>query len=235
MDLVAQANRFRIRSMVEYTRVADFLKAIKGMIKKVDETFNPIIEAARNTLDQAREQRDSHRDPLLNAEKAVKIEIRRYDDEQEKVKREKEEKAAAEAKAEEDRKRRAKEKQAEEWQKKVDAAKKKVAELRKKGKKEEAAKVEVQVQKAEEKVEERREEAENVFVPTPVIEKKVPQVDGVVIQRRWDFRIVNVDAIPRKLMIPDEKEIRRMVIAGGGKWKCAGIEIFQEKGVASGC
>ena len=61
MDLVEQANRFKIRSKVDYIKVADFLKSIKGMIKKVNETFDPIIEKAKATLDETRDQRDSHR------------------------------------------------------------------------------------------------------------------------------------------------------------------------------
>lgn len=235
MDLVEQANKLKIRSRVDYVKVADFLKSIKGMIKKVNETFDPIIQKAKETLDEARARRDSHRDPLLNTEVAVKIELKRYDNEQERIRKENEDKMAAEAKAEEDRKRRAKEEQARRWREKEEAERKEAERLKKKGEEEEAEKARKRAEKASEKADIRTEEANGVHVVIPTVEKKTPKVDNITFKQRWDYRIIDANKIPKKYMIPDREEIRRLVVAGGGKWKCPGVEIFQVKDVVAGC
>lgn len=56
----------------------DFLLGIKGMLKDIKEAFGPIIDKAHKAHKEALNQRKKYDDPLLKAEKAVKMQIGVY-------------------------------------------------------------------------------------------------------------------------------------------------------------
>lgn len=83
------------------------------------------------------------------------------------------------------------------------------------------------------KAEALREKKEQVFVPAPIVESQTPKLDGTITKKVWKYRIVDVSAIPREYMIPDEKKIGAMVRASKGTLRVDGVEIYSEEVLAS--
>ena len=52
---------------------------------------------------------------------------------------------------------------------------------------------------------------------TPVVyaEKTVPTVNGISIKRQWEFEVTDKSKIPLEFLIPDEKQIKKIVQASG--------------------
>lgn len=70
--------------------------------------------------------------------------------------------------------------------------------------------------------------------PVPVVvPKTVAKVEGVSYRTNWTFRIVNVDAIPRQFMVPDEKAIGAHARSMKERASIPGVEFIAEKTVAS--
>jgi len=59
-----------------------------------------------------------------------------------------------------------------------------------------------------------------------------PVVSGVQLRKRWTFRIVNPDLLPRKFLVPDESAIRKVVNALGPAAEIPGVEVYEHVGVA---
>lgn len=87
-DLVAQADALTVSSQSEYESAARFLVAIKALLAKVAETFDPVVLAAHRAHKAAVEARRKHADPLEAAEWRVKTTMARYLTEQERLRRE---------------------------------------------------------------------------------------------------------------------------------------------------
>jgi len=77
----------------------NFLLAIKGMLKEIKDAFGPIIDKAHKAHKEALNQRKKYDEPLLKAEKAIKLQIGVYVRKVEDERREAERKVA-EAEAE---------------------------------------------------------------------------------------------------------------------------------------
>ena len=90
-----------IKSEADCEKANVVLKNIKEMIKKVKETFDPIITKAHSAHKEAVAQRDKYVKPLESCEKAFKIRIAGYLEEQDRIRQrlqqEAEEKARKEA------------------------------------------------------------------------------------------------------------------------------------------
>lgn len=65
-----------------------------------------------------------------------------------------------------------------------------------------------------------------LIMPAP--RPAVPKQKGAVLSKPWKFRIVDVDKIDRKYMVPDESKIRKVVEALGDKADIDGIEVYQD-------
>lgn len=74
----------------------DFLLAVKALRKEIADTFDPIIEKAHRAHKEAVAQKKRYEEPLVEAEKEVKLQIASYMDEQRRIQREAEEKAKRE-------------------------------------------------------------------------------------------------------------------------------------------
>ena len=103
------------------------------------------------------------------------------------------------------------------------AAEKQTIKLEKK-----AEKQELKGQK--EKAEETRIEA--MAIPVPVVDRKIEKVKGVTFKDIWKFRIVDINKIPRKYLIPDEKSLGEIARSAKGKVAIPGVEFYSEKSVA---
>jgi len=70
-------------------------------------------------------------------------------------------------------------------------------------------------------------EEENNSKPAVVVPEK-PKLNNVHSRVDYDFEIVDIEAIPRQFMIPDETLIRKMVKASKGKIDIPGIKIIKK-------
>lgn len=163
-DLVGKANSYQVKTQSDYEIGGEFLRAIKGLQKKVNETFDPIVKSAHNTWKESIAKKNMHYEPLEEAEKIVKSKRIEYFDEQERIAREKQEKLEREARAEEERKRKALEERAR--------------------KAEEAGKAE--------KAEELRQKAEEVRVEAPIVAPRVENIKGESIREQWYAEVTDL-------------------------------------------
>lgn len=146
--------------------------------------------------------------------------------EQERIRKEEQAKADAKAKAEEEAKRKEKERQAEEWEKKEAEKIAEANRLRDEGKPVEAVKVLAEAAKCSDKAEERREEAASVQVQSHVVPTKVAVPKGVAQKTVWNYRITDVEKIPRQFMIPNDELLKKQASACQDKVKIDGVEFY---------
>ena len=100
MALVAKATELQIKTIENYKVAVDFLQMVKGMQKKIAETFGPIVSKAYATWKEATEQRNRFAKPLTNAEAMVKSKMQEYDREQQRIADEAQAKIDAQARKE---------------------------------------------------------------------------------------------------------------------------------------
>lgn len=205
LSLVEQAGMVKISDSKSY-EVAGFLwKTIGEVMKEVKETFDPIVDAAFKAHKKACEQRSKYFDPLAKAQKSVKGLMSDYDAEQERIRREEQRRLEEIARKEEEERRLLEAIEAEEEAKANGLTAQEAA------------------QEAETIIN------EPVYVPPVVLPKETPKVKGLSFRTIWKFRVVNVDAIPRQYMIPDEKAIGAIVRSSQGRIRIAGVEPYEER------
>ena len=74
---------------------------------------------------------------------------------------------------------------------------------------------------------------EELMIPKPELETEVPAMKGISFTEVWHFQVVDVDQLPRKYMIPDQKAIREVVRALKDKTDIPGIRVFSEQQVGA--
>jgi len=77
-----RAKRIIVHDNLTLTVANDFVHAVKEMRKEVANSYDPIIEKARKTRDEALAQKRKYDDPLKEAEKIIKLHIASYLEEQ---------------------------------------------------------------------------------------------------------------------------------------------------------
>lgn len=205
-------NNYAIETAEKYQGAADDLRKIKSRTKELDETrkslTRPIEESKKRIIALFKEPLDY----LKRAEDAVKRAMVGWQNEQEKI-RQAEQARLADIQRQEAEKLR------------LEAAK-------------EAARVEklktaAAKANAAAKAEELKAKAEAVAAIEPVVESNVEDVAGISTKKVWKFKIVDLNKIPRKYMIPDEKYIGQIVRASKGTETIEGIEIYSENVISS--
>jgi hypothetical protein len=189
---------------------------IKGLRKKIEEVFSPIIQAAHKTHQEAIAQRKKVEEPLIVAENYLNGQVTDYNREQRRIREEEMEKLRLQAIKEEfDRRKKEEE----------DRISQAIA-LEEVGAYEEAESL------ISETIEEKEKPME-VVVPPP----ETPKVKlmGAAMRESWDFEIEKESLIPRQYLIPDLKKIGGMVRALKGETNIPGIKVFRvDKMVATG-
>src|SRR5262249_33678901 len=69
------ASRIVIKNDQGYVEAGEFLLTVKGLLKEVEDTFEPIIKAAHKAHKEAVAQKRKFSDPLEEAERLVKAKI----------------------------------------------------------------------------------------------------------------------------------------------------------------
>jgi hypothetical protein len=83
-----RAKAIKIVDAASYVVAGELLRGVKALQKRADETFDPICDATNKAHKAATQARAAVKTPLVEAEKALKDAILAYDDEQERVERE---------------------------------------------------------------------------------------------------------------------------------------------------
>lgn len=115
LSITEYAGGLEVASEEDMTVAHSHLKAIKGLIKEVKETFDPVVEAAHATHKKSVAAKNKHLEPLTSAEGVIKGKIGGYMDICERQREEEE--------------RLAREKAIKEQEKKLKAAKKRIVKL----------------------------------------------------------------------------------------------------------
>jgi len=85
---LAEARVFRVVTQEQYSGAGEKLKAIKGLMQKVNATFDPIISKAYAAHREAVAQKKNHEGPLIEAEGIYKRGMLGFQQEQERIRRE---------------------------------------------------------------------------------------------------------------------------------------------------
>ena len=80
---LAEARVFKVATDTDYQAAGARLQAIKALRKKVDETFDPIIQKAHAAHKEAVARKKEHESPLIDAEMIYKRQILAFQQEQE--------------------------------------------------------------------------------------------------------------------------------------------------------
>lgn len=243
-QLAIQVNQLKVVDQSSYETAASLLSSIKSMAKSLDESrkkiTGPIDIAKKAVMDLFRPPADA----LAQFESDLKDRMITFQNEQEKIRREKEEKLRREAEAEESRQRKIKEQQEREWREKQEAARKeaqRLEELAKKAKSEKAReeaelaaiKLRAEEERAKQKAEERRIQAASVQVVAPIVAPTVTKIAGVSTRKDWKAKIVDPLLVPRDYLIVDESKLNKVAAATKGSLSIPGVHMYAVDVMAS--
>lgn len=204
-DLTQKAQGLIISNQTEYALASEFLKAVKGLQKKVTDTFDPICQASHKAWKEALSKKDLHLKPLQEAEQIVKQKSIAFITEQERIVKEQQEELRREAEAEE--------------------AKKKAALEARAKKAEESGKAD--------KADELRAKAEEVRIEAPVIAPTFQKVNGQAIKEKWYAVVSDFSKLPDEYKLPNMPMLNKVAQATRGAIPVAGIEFRSEKVLSS--
>ena len=173
-----RANLIIVKDQVSLTAANQVFLDIKGLRKKIEDTFSPIISAAHRTHQEAIAQRKKIEEPLIVAEKYLNGQVTAYHQEIEKKRREEEEIARQEAVKAEMARRKAEE----------DDRIRQAAELEAAGATEEAEAL------VNETVEENQKPIE-VYIPPPPTPKV--ELEGATVKTYWQAEVTDLRALCR--------------------------------------
>jgi hypothetical protein len=101
-DLVTQVRAIEIVDTPSYERAGEFLKGIKALLKKIEESCGPVKKKTHEAWKAAVKQENDHKAPLLEAERLLKGRIGDYHAELERKRRIEEARLAEEARRKEE-------------------------------------------------------------------------------------------------------------------------------------
>lgn len=98
-QLVMMASAFNVTSMESYSMAGDLLRDMKELAKKIEEAFNPTVEAAHLAHKTAIKSRDTYLKPVTNAMGMVRGKMSYWITEENRKREEEEKKLEAENKS----------------------------------------------------------------------------------------------------------------------------------------
>jgi hypothetical protein len=198
-----KAKEIKVTDRISLDAANAFLRGVKGLLGKIGETFDPIIKQAHEAHKQAIEQKKKHDEPLLQAEKIIKMEIGRYLGEQDRIRREAEDRVRREAE---------------------EAERKRLAQMQ--------AAIDAENAGKTAEAEKHFEEAMTIEAPKTVIPPAV-KAQGTFIRKEPKWRVVDLDAVPRDFLMLDRAKIEAVFRIQREKLAIPGIEVYEESTVIS--
>jgi hypothetical protein len=214
MTIPDQAKLILVRDQESLERANSIFITIKGLRKKIEETFSPIISKAFAAHKEAVAQRKKVEEPLILAESWLNAQVTEYHKVQERIRAEEERRLREAAIKAEVERRKAEE----------EARIKAAAELEAAGAKEEAEAV---MAEALEEVDKPME----VYVPPPETPKVT--LSGATVKTTWTFEIVNEALIPRQFLTPDIVKIGGIVRSLKGQTNIPGVKAVEKKSMVA--
>jgi len=189
----------------DYTRLAKELSEIKALNKSLTDTEKALIAPFKNVVKNVQENNREFFDIVELAERNIKTTMLVYNDNQERIKRAEEARIALE-----EAERIAREK----------------------------AKLEKKIEKAEEKgnmekAESLQEQKDNLVPIVAEVKVNTPKVESINYAIRYDFEITDANLIPREYLMPDEKKIKRIVVAMKELASIPGVKVIMIKDIRS--
>ena len=231
--MVKTYDNYAIVAAEEYSGAGGHLKVIKAKAKELDELrkslTQPLDESKARIMAFFRRPIDF----LAKAEANIKSAMLNWQQIQERIRQVEERKLQEAARKREEALRAAKEEQERAWREKEEAARKEAERLAAEGKAEEAEKARIEADKAATKAAERAAQAQEIFVPVPVLTSKVEKIAGIGTRTIWKCRIVDVNKIPRQYMIPNEKMLGEIARTLKASLAIEGVEFYQESIISS--
>jgi len=182
----------------------DFLKTLKKFQTEIRSELRPGIEKAHETHKHLVDQEKRLLAPLQEAERVLKRSISDFLVRMERERQEQQRKEREKAEAAERKRKEELEMQAQAHEAKGNT----------------------------EKAEERRQQAEEVFVPAPIVDSKIEKQEGVSIKVNWKFEVLDMSKLPLKYLKPDEVAIGQVVRALKDKSDIPGVRIWSESGIS---
>ena len=205
-ELVVKSQNLVITNQGQYEDAASFLQILKGMQKKVENSFNSIIEKAHQAHKEAIAKRDEHLDPLKKAEKTVKNLMVNYTEGQERKAREEQARLQRLADAE--------------------AAKQKKILDEKIARAEAAGKAE--------KAELLAQEKENIApIIAPVVAPQIETPKGVSYRDNWTAEVIDINLIPREYLVVNMQALNAVAKSTKGTLTIPGVKFISTKILAS--
>lgn len=198
--VIIEAKSYTISNAAQYQNSVELLKRIKGVASKLDAER---ISQKAPILQAGRDVDALYKadiESLNQAERVLKAAAVKYDQEQRRAVAALQEKLRIEA-----------ETKARKEREKLEAR---------------AAKAEEKGQ--DEKAESLRDAAEQVQAFVPVVATIQPKMAGVSTRVNWTYRIVDVNALPREYMIPNEAMLTALAKSTKGSIPVAGVEFYSE-------
>jgi hypothetical protein len=209
-SLLIQAKQYQVTTAEQYQTVGNELMRIKGMRKRLDEMFDPGIKAAHEAHKVAVANKKKYTDQLDQAESTIKRALLVYNQEQQRIAREKE----AELR------RLAEEQAAREREKLLKQA------------------VKAEEKGNDGKAEELFEQAENVIPLTPIVTPQVQKVEGIATRKTWKAVVDNPQLVPAyfngiELRSINQSALNKLASMSSGNVQVPGVRFVQEESFAA--
>lgn len=214
LSIPDQAKLIVIKDQETMSKGNQLFLVIKGLRKKIQETFGPIIAKAHEAHKEAIAQQKKLEAPLILGESWLNGQMTAYHQEQERKRQAEIDRARQEAIATELKRR-----EEEEGRKMAEAAALEAA-----GAKEEAEQLVNEAIQA-------KEEPVVVEVRAPETPRVV--MTGTTVKKYWDFEIVNESLIPREYLSVDIVKMGGVVRALKEKANIPGVRVFQRSGLSA--
>ena len=238
-NVVSIVSGYRVTTADQYQQGGEQLKQVKAAQKRIEALRVAITGPLNSALKAANDLFRGPAESLTSAETVIKRELIRYQEDQERIRREEQRKAEEQARRERERAEAA----ARVAREKAEAE---AAELRRKAEAEAAAGRSAEAAKlaarAESKVERAEEKAVALEVQAattvaPVIEREAPKVVGLSTREVWTFEIIDASKINPAFLMVDEKKIAAQVRAlkqDAAAIIGAGVRVYSERQLAAG-
>lgn len=208
--ILIEAQQFKITTADQFHAAGDKLMRIKGVMKKIDELFDPIVKKAFEAHKATVAAKKQLTEPLTKAETMIKQEMTAYNAEQRRIATEAEAKARelAEAQARKER------------EKLLSQA------------------VKAEEKGQEEKAEALLEQAENIIPLTPIIVPQVEKVKGISTKTVWKAIVVKTEEVPAyfngmELRTINQSQLNKIAQMTAGNVQISGVRFEQEEIVSS--
>ena len=206
-DVERTAMALIISTDADYTDASEFLKKVKGTIKKVDDFWEPLRKSTYEAYKNVTTKKSEMNEPLKNTEKILKDKMSSYLDELKR--RQEEEEAAARAAAKEEADRKIAEAQQAEFEGNFEEAENAMAEA------------EVMMQASE----------------SIAVAKEKPKVKGIIERKDYEVEIYNSLEVPIEyagveLRPVDTSAVLALARATNGKAKIPGVLIKEKVSIS---